>query len=428
MSQRAWAGFVARRWFRPGRRLGPSLAPAAAGIAVGVAALLCVIGVMNGFQMGFIEAVLELDSYHLRIPTPAGGGLAGAEAVADRAREGLARTGRSASSAVAVALPFADIRTMLSSPRGKSAPVRLKLVPDDALLLDAGLASRLELRSGDFRGGLAIGSEMARRLGLRVGDAVSVLDVSADEEEGLAVAMVELPVAAVFHSGYYDFDASLAFLPASASAGLGDAEPWTVGLKLGDRYADARAMAELEALGIVGAESWRDYNRAFFGALRMEKTVMMLLVGLIFIVVGVNIFHSMRKAVYGRTDDIATLKALGADSSGVRRVFMLDGLAAGGGGALLGLAVGLLLALNVNEAFDLVESAAGFIYQAFGGSGRAIEFFSPEYFYIADVPVRLGVGETIFISVSGAASAVVAALGASSRVSRIMPSEVLRDE
>ena len=129
MSQRAWAGFVARRWFRPGRRLGPSLAPAAAGIAVGVAALLCVIGVMNGFQMGFIEAVLELDSYHLRIPTTAEGGLAGAEAVAARAREGLARTGRSASSAVAVALPFADIRTMLSSPRGKSAIVILNLVP-----------------------------------------------------------------------------------------------------------------------------------------------------------------------------------------------------------------------------------------------------------------------------------------------------------
>lgn len=427
MRRSAWVFYVARRWFRPGRQAGPSLAPAAAGIAVGVAALLCVIGVMNGFQMGFIESVLELDSYHLRLPPR--DSLAEARALAGIARRALGDPEPGGyAAAVEAALPFADVRTIVSSRRGKTAPLRIKVVPDDALSLDAALAERLEMRSGGFGGGLVIGSELARRLGLRVGQTVSALRVSADEEEGLAVGMVELPVAGVFHSGYYDFDASLAFIDASSSGGLAEGEPWIVGLKLRDRYGDARARAELEALGVAGAESWRDYNRAFFGALRMEKTVMMLLVGLIFIVVGVNIFHSMRKAVYGRTEDIATLKALGADSVAVRRVFMLDGLAAGGGGALVGLASGLALALNVNEVFGLLEAAAGLVYRALGGAGKAIEFFSPEYFYIADVPVRLGVGETAFIAASGAAAAILAALAASSRVSRILPSEVLRDE
>ena len=82
---------------------------------------------------------------------------------------------------------------------------------------------------------------------------------------------------------------------------------YTYGVKLKDRYADARMLRSLQSdlgLGPDRAESWRDYNRAFFGALRTEKTVMMLLIGLIFLVVGVNVFHSMRRAVAEKTEDM----------------------------------------------------------------------------------------------------------------------------
>ena len=273
MKRMAWIRFVASRWFRSGRDSGPTLAPATAGIAVGVAALLCVIGVMNGFQMGFIDAVLELDSYHVRVPS---GGTSTAAV-------------RAAVPGATAALPFIDLRTMAANRRGKAAALRIKIVPDDALVADPTLASRLEFRTGAFGGGLAIGSELSRQLDLRVGDAVSVLAVSADEELGVDARMVELTISGIFHSGYYDFDAALAFLPGSAAGSLSGGESPVIGIKLADRYDDARALAGLAAAGIPGAESWRDYNRAFFGALRMEKSVMMMLVGLIFIVVGVNI-------------------------------------------------------------------------------------------------------------------------------------------
>lgn len=406
---------MASRWFRSGRESGPSLAPATAGIAVGVAALLCVIGVMNGFQLGFIDAVLDLDSYHVRVPAGVDGP-ASVSGIID------ALPGATA------ALPFVDVRTMVANKRGKAAALRIKIVPDDALSLDPALAARLELRSGEFSGGLVVGSELSKRLDLRVGDVVSVLDVSADEEEGIDASMAGLSVAGVFHCGYYDFDAALAFLPESSAGGLGRGEAPTIGIKLGDRYGDARAIAELAEAGIAGAESWREYNRAFFGALRMEKSVMMMLVGLIFLVVGVNIFHSMRKAVYGRVEDIATMKALGADSASVRRVFMLDGIAAGVGGALAGLCAGLLVSMNVNEVFSAIEAFVAFAYRIVGAGGSAFEIFSPKLFYIGDVPVRLSFAETLFITAAGASSAVAAAWAASSRVSRILPSEVLRDE
>ncbi|PKL26686.1 MAG: ABC transporter permease [Spirochaetae bacterium HGW-Spirochaetae-3] len=412
MTRSRWTGFVAARWFRSGRDSGPSLAPSTAGIAVGVAALLCVIGVMNGFQMGFIDAVLDLDSYHVRVPS--------SSSTVEEVRALLPR-------ATAV-LPFVDVRTMASNERGKASSLRVKILPDDALTIDPGMAARMELRSGGFGGGIVIGSELSRHLDLRVGDVVSVLDVSADEEEGVSARMIELTVSGVYRCGYYDYDASLAFLPVSSAGDLAHGESPTIGVKLADRYDDERAMAELAAAGVGGVESWREYNRAFFGALRMEKSVMMMLVGLIFIVVGVNIFHSMRKAVYGRVEDIATMKALGADSASVRSVFMIDGVAAGIGGALIGLCVGLLVSFNINDVFSAVEAAVAFMYGALGGTGGGFEFFSPDLFYIGDVPVRLAFGETVFITASGAASAVVAARAASSRVSRILPSEVLRDE
>ncbi|HPB64985.1 MAG TPA: ABC transporter permease [Spirochaetales bacterium] len=410
MRRRPWVLFVARRWFGSSDRTGPSLGPATAGIAVGVAALLCVIGVMNGFQMGYIDAVLDLDSYHIRLPS------GDAEAVLAALPDAEA------------AVPFVDLRTLAANRRGKAAALRIKVLPDDALERDRSLAARMELRSGEYGGGVVVGSVLARQLDLRVGDTLSVLDVKADEIDGISTAMVDLTVSGVYHCGYFDYDAALVFLPESAAGELGRGEARVVGVKLRDRYGDERAMATLAAAGLEGAESWRVYNRAFFGALRMEKSVMLLLVGLIFIVVGVNIFHSMRKAVYGRVEDIATMKALGAGSSSVRRVFMLDGAAAGAGGAIIGLVVGLLVVTNVNGVFGAIEAAVAAVYGALGGRGPGFEFFSPELFYIGDVPVRLSFPETLFIASAGALAAVAAAWAASSRVSRIMPSEVLRDE
>ncbi|GAB1454959.1 ABC transporter permease [Spirochaetota bacterium] len=409
----SWTSFVASRWFLRSRgETGPSLAPSTAGIAVGVAALLCVIGVMNGFQLSFIDAVLDLDSYHLRIPSDS--------ADIDAIRKALPDS--------ETIMPFVDVRTMMSNAQGKATALRIKIIPDEAFMVDPAMASRIELRSGERTGGLLIGSVLSRSLNLRVGDTVSVLHVSADIELGIETRMVDIHVAGIYHSGYYDYDAALAFLNESSSHQLASGEIPILGIRLHDRYDDARALASLSRAGIVGAQSWREYNRAFFGALRMEKSVMMMLVGLIFLVVGVNIFHSMRKAVYGRVEDIATMKALGSGSKDIRGIFMLDGMIAGLGGASLGLFLGLLVAMNVNAVFSGIETVVAFMYTVLGRSGSGFQFFSPDLFYIGDVPVRLSFPETFFIFAAGAFSALAAAWAASSRVSRILPSEVLRDE
>jgi len=407
-----WMGFVAARWYRSGKEQGASLRPATMGIAVGVAALLCVIGVMNGFQMGFMDAVLDFDSYHIRIPS-----------ISATQEEILA-----AVPDAICAIPFMDVRTMLVNSSGKASAIRIKIMPDNVGLLDPSFKGKMLLDSGSFETGLVVGSELARTLDLRAGNIVSVLSVTADEDEGVTAGMIDLPVSGIFHSGYFDFDSALAFVPASLSAGLGSGEQSITGIRLPDRYSDARALVQLEIAGIQGAQSWREYNRSFFGALRMEKSIMMMLVGLIFIVVGVNIFHSTRKAVYGRIEDIATLKALGADSRARRWIVFMNGFVSGGTGALTGLVTGLLVTMNINGIFAVIEMILGTLSSFFGDIIPMFRFFSPDLFYIGDVPVRLLFPETLFITAAGVVSALAAAWVASSRVSIILPSEVIRDE
>jgi len=147
----------------------------------------------------------------------------------------------------------------------------------------------------------------------------------------------------------------------------------------------------------------------------------------------VNIFHSMRRAVAEKTEDIAVLKAMGASPEELERVFVIDGLAIGAGGAFVGLVFGLLIAVNVNEVFALVEAlvngAAFLASRILGGLGMGdFRVFSPQYFYLLEVPVRVLFPETFFVTAAAIASAAGAAAAAARRVSSLMPAAVLRYE
>lgn len=434
----AWIGFVSRRWFATRWESGGSASSllAASGIAIGVAALVVVLGVMNGFQLGFIDSILQVSSFHIRVDDRRAGGIDSALVARIAAEPGVESV-----------LPFAETRCLLSSRDGRTFPLTLRAIPDDSEKRDPGMMRALGIEGlkADAPwyggGGLILGAELARYLDLAPGSEAQILVVSAGGEEGIEAKSVKVRIDGLFRSGYFDFDFGMAILPFSSGVGASifpakAVERYTYGIKLRDRNSDeafsARLLSDL-GLGPDRVEDWRDYDRAFFGALRTEKTVMMLLIGLIFLVVGVNIFHSMRRAVAERTEDIAVLKAMGADSGQLRRIFVLDGLAIGSGGAIVGLVIGLLIAVNVNGVFSLVETIvngavdlAARMLGSFGGSNFRI--FSPQYFYLMEVPVRVLFPETFFVTAAAIASAAAAAASAAGRVSGLAPAEVLRYE
>ncbi len=427
--------FMGLRYFRSRRRGvgGTSTVLAILGVAVGVMALTAVMGVMNGFQLGFIESILEISSYHIQIRglnAPA----------ASQVLESLRRL-----PAVRSAVPFTEHQVIIegrfSDPRG----CLIRGLPTDVQRLDPSFFQTLEIVSGDFTleqpGAIVLGVELSRHLGVGVGDGVSILSLQGASLGELEPANRFYQVVGLFRSGYYEFDLGWAFFSIEeglALEGNGSAAE-TIGVKIQNRFRDQQA---IEAIRQIRPQqpfqivSWREFNRAFFGALRMEKIMMTVLIGLIFVVVGFNIHHSLRRAVRERYEEIGVLKALGASDLAVRRIFILEGLLIGGIGAFVGLLLGLLISANINAVFNFAETVVNaaiafvdlLLFPLLRSSRGRFSLFSPAYFYITEVPSTVLLREAVLIAIFAVFAPTLAAAAAASRVKEVRPAEVLRYE
>ena len=442
-----WIGFVAGRYVKKRKHSGggtsASFFLSVCGIAVGVLALTVIIAVMNGFQMGFIESILEISSYHVRAEL----------ADAERAEEAASlllkdNAGRLTKSVV----PYREVQGIIrEADTGRQQVAVVRALPADALVTDLGMAEKLIMERGAFNlhdpSAILLGAEAASRLGVRLGETVTLLSLSGilpqfpagngannenGENEGDGTLDSSFVVRGIFRSGFYEYDLGWAFISLERAREMEPLLKTTLGVKINDRFADQHALSLIEkTLAEHGIDakvtSWRDYNKAFFGALRTEKLFMFILVGLIFIVVGIQIYQSQRRLVLERSDEIGLLRAVGAGVFDVRCIFALGGLIIGGIGALTGTILALLITRNIAPLFGFLENAVNFIIGLLNAGGR-FAVFSPTIFYIKDIPSRLIPSEVLVIFLFGFGSAVFAGWFASKRVTSIKPAEVLRYE
>lgn len=179
--------------------------------------------------------------------------------------------------------------------------------------------------------------------------------------------------------------------------------------------------------------SWREFNKAFFGALRMEKLIMMILIALIFPVVWMNIQHSLRRTIRERREDLGILRALGAASKPIRIVFLSEGALIGIFGAVIGTLLGLAIAVNINSILFWMEDAFSYISALWskwttGSSGTNLNLISGGVFYLRDIPVRVLWNEVWIIFLFALGSASASAWMASGEILKIRTKEVLRNE
>jgi len=432
--KKSWIFFVASRYIFKGRSSSPVLA--LLGIATGVLALIVIIAVMNGFQLGFIESILEISSYHLRLESfPS-------EKSGDLQALMLAVPG------VEAAVPFKEFQALARGSRSGQQAVLVRGLHENAVEIDRKMASRLDFEDGFFNiydpSSVLLGAELAHRLGLGVGDEVTLFSITGilsaeDENSGLDT----FRVTGIFRTGYYEYDSTWAFLNIESKSFLINESDLKLGVKLVNRFQDRSAIEQARKKlmlthdfeGMV-ISSWRDYNRSFFGALRTEKLFMFILVALIFLVVALNIFQAQRRAVLQRSEEIGLLRAVGGTEKSVRFVFVYDGAIIGFTGAFFGLVLGLLIASNIQGFFTLVENIVNAfigllnILSSFFGAGWTDSFyiFSPAVFYIKEIPSRILPHEVIIIFMFGFLSALFAAWFASRKVTKIQPAQVLRYE
>jgi lipoprotein-releasing system permease protein len=412
-----WVGYVALRYIFKGRRnrASPSPVLAVLEIAVGVLALTVIIAVMNGFQLGYIESILEISSYHIRV---------------ESFSPGDSLSGLRSLPAIASAVPFREIKGIIRGDRGGQHVAVIRGLPPDALEQDAGMAAKLEFEDGGFditgKNSILLGAEFARSMAVRAGDEISLVSVSGLFSDDAEAEDASFTVTGIFRSGFYEYDTGWAFINLDRALELEGGGDCSLGIKLVNHWQDDRALRLIR--GLPGTEgwavsSWREYNRAFFGALRTEKLLMFVLVGLIFIVVGLNIFQAQRRAVLERREEIGLLRAVGAPDIAVRLVFTCDGFFIGFTGAVLGMALGLLTASHISACIGALNRLLNLFFR-----NPANAIFSPEIFYIRDIPSRIIPYEAVLIFMFGFLCAVSAAWFASGRVSRIRPAEVLRYE
>ena len=428
-----WMLFVAGRYFmtrRKNRGLAPSIL-SILGISLGVLTLITVLGVMNGFQLGFIEDILGIRSYHLRIA------LDETDDPAEAARKVRSIGG------VAAVTWFADTQTIIQSRFSKPAVAAVRAISEGAAVEDPSLVEQMGIVDGTFSLGgrrIVLGRELARSLSVSTGETVSLMATAGDSFNLFRPSRIDFTVSGIFASGYFDIDRSMAFIGSSdATSELVLPGSVILGIKLTDRFRDRQAVSALSPLGIASSgeiESWRTYNSSFFGALRTEKLLMMVLVGLIFVVTGANIHHSLRRSVFERTEEIGVLRSLGASPGALRTIFVTDGALIGLIGGIIGLAAGLLVTSNIDAVFVVTERVVNFAISLVNAiaspfSRRAssgFSLFSPAYFYLEEIGARVILREAILVLWFAFSSSTAAAYAASSRVSRIDPSKVLRYE
>jgi len=428
--EKSWILFVALRYIFKGRSSSPVLA--ILGIAVGVLALIVIIAVMNGFQLGFIESILEVSSYHLRLENLP------EEKIDELQYAMLSVPG------ITSAVPFKEFQALARGRRSGQQAVLVRGLKENTLEIDKSMESKLDFEDGYFdiekKENVLLGSELARRLGLTVGDSVTLYSItgilSAENEGGVN----NFTVTGIFRTGYYEYDCSWVFINIDNVSFLDNDSEYKLGMKIANRFMDRsileQAEKKLDGFPGVKVSSWRDYNRSFFGALRTEKLFMFILVGLIFIVVGLNIFQAQRRSVLQRREEIGLLRAVGGSEKAVQFVFVLDGAVIGLTGAGIGLALGLLIASNIPQFFsiieDIVNSFIGLLNILTSGMGFGMtedfSVFSPAVFYIKEIPSRILAYEVVIIFMFGLLSALMAAWIASRKITRIQPAEVLRYE
>ncbi|MCL2191099.1 MAG: ABC transporter permease [Treponema sp.] len=433
-----WICFVAARYLFRKQRRPPSVVLSVLGIATGVLALIVIISVMNGFQLGFIESILEISSYHMRVGS------------VPEERTGEAREALLAIPGIDAVVPFREFQGIVRGRMLGQQAALVRGVPEDAPAMDPAMAERLDFEWGSFdlyeSHSALIGAELARRLGVRAGGRITLFSIpslfavgDAAVDEGEIPGSQVFTVTGVFRTGFFDYDMGWIFVRFEDARAFSDGDP-VLGVKIANRFHDRRMLERArESLGRfenADFSSWRDYNRAFFGALRTEKLFMFILVGLIFIVVALNIYQAQRRILLERREEIGLLRALGGGERAVRLIFVLDGAIIGLSGAVLGLVPGLLIALNISGFFSGLEAVVNTVIDILNavavlfGGGAIGDFavFSPRYFYLTEITSRVIPGEVVLIFSFGFLSSLAAAWFASRKVSRIQPAEVLRYE
>jgi len=418
--------FVGLRYLRAKRRnrtISLNTVVSIAGITLGVAALIGTVGIMTGFKEDIQAKILGTTAHII---------------VQDRIKDGMSDYDPVTKQVetvpgVVAATPFVLKQVLLTTQTGVQGivirgidPQREGAVTELAKNLSAGeladLGQPVKVKqppADDPTGpavetekpGIILGKELALRLGVFVGDTVNVVSpVGPISAIGMVPKIRTFAVVALFQSGMYEYDSSLAYIDLAEAQKFFNMGQTVTGIeiKVTDVFRAAETARSVEqSLGFAyGARDWMQMNRNLFSALKLEKTMMFLLLVLITIVASFNIVSTLTMIVTEKQKEIAILKAMGATRKSIRRIFMLNGLIIGLSGTAIGIPLGYAFLWLIQTFWT----------------------FDPTVYYISRIPVHVQAMDVLLVAGSAIVISFAATVYPSLQAAKLEPVAALRYE
>lgn len=382
------------------------------GIGLGVATLIIVMSVMNGFRQELLGRILGVGG-HLNVYSQ-GMALANYDDLAARIRK---------IAAVVSARPVVDGQVMASANNVASGAVvrglRLEDLAAKHIISDHIIVGSLKDFAGDDA--LLVGSRMAARMGLRVGDLLTLISPRGNVTAfGTVPRLRAYRVAGLFEVGMFEHDNNFIYMPLEAAQTFFQLGDEVSMIEVTTDNPDKVRAVRNEVASVAGPGvrlvDWQQMNSSFFTAIQVERNVMFLILTLIILVAAFNVISGMIMLVKDKGRDIAILRTMGATRAMIMRIFLLAGASVGIFGTIFGFVLGMAFCANIETIRQWIQVLTG------------TDLFSPEIYFLSQLPAVVDAQEVATVVIMSLSLSLLATLYPSWRAARLDPVEALRYE
>ncbi|MCB1558508.1 MAG: lipoprotein-releasing ABC transporter permease subunit [Alphaproteobacteria bacterium] len=382
------------------------------GIMIGVATLIIVMSVMNGFHIQLVERIVGLNG-HLNVYT-AGGPVQNYPALLKDLKD---------VDGVVTAAPVVEGQVLVTS-RGQATGAMARGFTADYFAKKPLLSSSIvEGSMVDFSGNVAaIGSKMAERFGLGVGDSLTLMSPNGKASPfGTIPRTAQYKIVMIFDVGMHEYNSGYVFMPLTSAQTFfqmpeNSASLLEIMSDHPEKIDKIKDVLSVVIHGRAGVYDWRESNASFFSAVEVERNVMFIILMLIILIAAFNIISSMIMLVNDKARGIAIMRTMGAFRSSILKIFILTGASVGVLGTAMGAVLGILFAVNIESIRRFFENLTD------------TNLFPGEVYFLSKLPADVDWVEVTFIISLAVVISVMATVYPARRAANLDPVEALRYE